>query len=200
MHTRVVRNFGYLLTAVVAGCCLARSMGGAVPDVPPYNIILLTPDQMRADYMHTYDYPLPDTPNIDELARQGTVFTRAYAAGSYTTPSFGSILTGMFPTVHGMTLPPYQGCGASISHPLAAGNIPSIPEFLVLASHKPILPELLKARGMVTAADNANCWSIWDVLQRGWDQFKFLPGRQLQIAGHPNLADPIYLTAPATLA
>jgi arylsulfatase len=200
MTSRVRRIRRFLMIGAISVFCCAPSMCVAAQDTPPYNIILLTPDQLRADYMHTYDYPLPDTPNIDQLASQGIVFTRAYAAGSYTTPSFGSILTGMFPTVHGMTLPPYQGCGATISHPLAAGNIPSIPDYLVLSSHKPILPELFRAHGVLAAADNANCWSVWDILQRGWDQFKFFPGRQLQIAGHPNLADPVYLTASHTLA
>jgi arylsulfatase A-like enzyme len=84
----------------------------------PYNIILLTPDQTRADALHTYGYPSLDTPNIDQLAREGTVFTRAYSAAPWTTPSFGSIFTGLYPTVHGMTLPPYQGCGPYITHPM----------------------------------------------------------------------------------
>ncbi len=172
----------------------------AAVDPPPYNVILVTPDQLRADYMQVYGYPLPDTPNMNELARQGTAFTRAYAAGSYTTPSFGAILTGMFPTVHGMTLPPFQTCGPSITRPLAEGGHPSIPDDLILSSHKPILPDLLKPRGMLTAADNSNCWSVWDVLQRSWDEFKFFPGPQMPLEGYPNRADPVYLTAPKTLA
>ena len=62
------------------------------------------------------------------------------------------------------------------------------------------MPELLKPHGVATAADNSNCWSVWDVLQRGWDQFKFFPGYQSHVEGLPNLADPFYLTAPKTLA
>lgn len=189
-----------VMMVAIAGCGGIAQKRAAAADPPPYNIILLTPDQLRADYMQTYDYPLPDTPNMDELARQGTVFTRAYSAGSYTTPSFGAILTGMFPTVHGMTLPPFQNCGPNITHPLIEGGISSVPSFLILSPDKPILPELLKPSGVVTAADNANCWSVWDVLERGWDQFKFFPGRQLPVDGYPNLADPFYLTAPKTAA
>jgi len=176
------------------------SRRAAAQDPPPYNIILLTPDQLRADYMQTYDYPLPDTPNVDEFARQGTVFTRAYSAGPWTTPSFGAILTGLFPTVHGMTLPPFQGCGPSITNPLIEGSLPPVPSFLALSPHKPILPELLRAHGVATAADNANCWSVWDIRERGWDQFKFFPGYQTQVEGHPDHADSFYLTAPKTLA
>lgn len=99
----------------------------------PYNVILLTPDQMGADYMHTYGYPSPDTPNIDQLASRGVVFTRMYSAAPWTTPSFGTSLTGLFPSVHGMTLPPYEGCGPSISQPLTDGKIPTVPSLLLLS-------------------------------------------------------------------
>lgn len=175
------------------------AFGQAEQQKPPYNIILLTPDQLSADFMHTYGFPYPDTPNIDQFASRGTVFTRAYAAGSYTTPSFGTILTGLFPTVHGMTLPPFQACGPSISRPLSNGGSLSVPSFLLLSPHKPIIPELLKAHGMVTAVDNANCWSIWDVKNRGWDSFKYFPGFQLPVPGHPGKTR-FYLTAPKTTA
>ncbi len=196
-------KFGKLLLAgiVISGCLLSAQFvrGAQAKDAPPYNIILLTPDQLRADFMHTYGYPYPDTPDIDQLASQGTVFTRAYAAVPWTTPSFAAILTSLFPTVHGMTLPPYESCGPSITRPLTSGSIPSVPPFLLLSPHKPIIPDLLKAHGMVTAADNANCWSIWDVVHRGWDHFKFFPGYQLPVPGHPG-ASSFYLTAPKTTA
>ncbi|MCL5006146.1 MAG: sulfatase-like hydrolase/transferase [Acidobacteria bacterium] len=166
---------------------------------PPYNIILLTPDQLRADFMHTYGYPYPDTPNIDQLASEGTAFTRMYAGAPWTTPSFGVILTGLFPTVHGMTLPPYEGCGPSISRPLTNGEIPTVPSLLLLSPYKLIIPEVLKKDGMVAAVDDANCWSIWDVVNRGWDDFKFFPGYQLPAPGHPGSSS-FYLTAPKTTA
>lgn len=167
--------------------------------VPPFNILLITPDQLRADYMHSYGYPLADTPNIDQLAAEGTSFFRAYSAGPWTTPSFGTILTGLFPTVHGMTLPPPQGCGPNITHPMISGGMPPVPPFLTLSPQKPILPEILKSHGMTTAVDIANCWAIWDVAQRGWDDFQFYAGYQQSIPGHPDGHDPFYLTAPKTL-
>lgn len=165
----------------------------------PYNIILLTADQMSANYMHLYGYPYSDTPNLDKFAARGTVFTQMYAGAPWTTPSFGVILTGLFPTVHGMTLPPYEGCGARISAPLTDGKLPNVPSQLLLSPYKPIIPELLKPHGMITAVDNANCWSIWDIVHRGWDYFKFFPGYQLPVPGHPG-SSAFYLTAPKTTA
>lgn len=195
MKTRLRRS-GVTAFLTMASLFLSLASCSAAAKAP-YNIILLTPDQLGAKYMHTYNYPYPDTPNIDRLASEGTVFLHAYSAGSWTTPSFGSILTGLFPTVHGMTLPPYESCGPYITRPLTSGKLPPVPADLTLSRYKPILPELLKPAGMITAADNANCWSIWDVASRGWDTFKFFPGYQLPVAGHPG-ASSFYLTAPQT--
>jgi arylsulfatase A-like enzyme len=127
----------------------------------------------------------------------GTVFLRGYSAGAWTTPSFGAILTGLFPSVHGMTLPPYQSCGPSITQPLTSGSIPAVPSFLPLSPNKKILPELLKEQGFATAVDIANCWAIWDVMTRGWDTLQFFPGYQLPDKDHPGVSS-FYLTAPQT--
>jgi arylsulfatase A-like enzyme len=188
------------LILLVVICVSAASPGPSLlaQKLPPYNIILITPDQLRAPSMHTYGYPYPDTPNIDRLASEGTLFTRMYTGAPWTTPSFGVILTGLFPAVHGMTLPPYESCGPSITRPLTNGSIPAVPSFLLLSSYKPIIPQFLKPHGMVTAVDDANCWSVWDIVHnRDWDYFKFFPGYQLPAPGHPGRSS-FYLTAPQT--
>src|SRR5579875_3161993 len=113
-------------TALMAGICLlaaaetpgVQAQAAAQKKTAPYNVILVTADQMSADYMHLYGAQFNDTPNLEKLASEGTTFTRMYAGAPWTTPSFGVIMTGLFPTVHGMTLPPYEGCGARISQPL----------------------------------------------------------------------------------
>ncbi len=184
------------------GACAGRLQASTPPAAPaaraPYNIVLITPDQVRATMLHTYGNAWPDTPNIDRLARQGTLFLRAYSAGSWTTPSFATILTGLFPTVHGMTLPPYESCGKYITRPMTFGKIPPVPGFLRLSPHKPVLSEMLQAHGFTTAADVANCWAIWDLATRGWNTFKFYAGYQLRVPGHPHGVSPYYLTAPGT--
>lgn len=184
---------------LAAGLPTVWGQGAGAKKTAPYNVILLTADQMSANYMHLYGAQYQDTPNIEKLAARGTVFTRMYAGAPWTTPSFGVILTGLYPTVHGMTLPPYEGCGARISQPLTDGKLPNVPSQLLLSPHKPIIPEMLKPYGMITAADNANCWSIWDIVHRGWDDFKFFPGYQLPVPGHAG-SSAFYLTAPKTTA
>ncbi len=49
------------------------------------------------------------TPNIDRLARKGTLFTRAYCSAASSTPSRNSLLTGMYPSSCGLYgLVPYH--------------------------------------------------------------------------------------------
>jgi arylsulfatase A-like enzyme len=191
---------GSLRFLSLAGILCWAALPGYPAEQPGYNVILLTPDQLRADLTHSYGYPQPNTPNLDAFARQGTLFLHAYSAGTWTTPSFGAMFTGLFPTVHGMTLPPFQGCGSSITRPMVAGGLPTVPPEVNLSSLKPVIPEVLKAHGFITAADNANCWSFFDLAHRGWDSFKFYSGFQLIVPGHPDSADPFYNTAPDTLS
>lgn len=178
---------------LVASSVRARA---ATPEKPAYNILLITPDQMRAASMHTFGYAYADTPNIDKLASEGTVFTRAYSVGAWTTPSFASILTGLFPTVHGMTLPPYQACGSAVNIPLESGEVP--PDALLLSPFKPIIADILKKQGMSTAADVANCWAIWDMHTRSWDTWKEITQKKRPPSDNWFLSS-LYLTAPQTV-
>jgi arylsulfatase A-like enzyme/Flp pilus assembly protein TadD len=63
----------------------------------PPNIILITLDTTRADRMGFLGSNRDLTPNLDALARQSVVFTRAYAQVPLTTPSHAALLTGTYP-------------------------------------------------------------------------------------------------------
>src|SRR6266446_1845464 len=64
--------------------------------VPP-NIILITLDTTRADRMGFLGSDRGLTPNLDALAKQAAVFSRAYAQVPLTPPSHATILTGTYP-------------------------------------------------------------------------------------------------------
>lgn len=64
------------------------------------HIWLITTDQMRADALG-FENAAVITPNLDALAKEGTVFNRAYCASPVCTPSRASIFTGRYPHVHG---------------------------------------------------------------------------------------------------
>ncbi len=69
------------------------------------------------------------TPNLDALAKQSVVFTRAYAQAPLTPPSHATILTGTYPQFHQVN---------AMQTPLAADL--------------PYAPEILRAHGYNTAA------------------------------------------------
>lgn len=64
------------------------------------NIILIVLDAVRWDHLSCYGYPRATTPNIDRIAGEGIVFTRAYAASCWTLPAHTSLFTGLYPSQH----------------------------------------------------------------------------------------------------
>ena len=87
---------GFLIAAIVV--IFAR----CAPSPPPLNIIILTIDTCRADRLSCYGYDLLDTPHIDSLATEGVLFEEARTCVPITLPSHVSIMTGLYPVVHGV--------------------------------------------------------------------------------------------------
>jgi glucan phosphoethanolaminetransferase (alkaline phosphatase superfamily) len=75
---------------------LSVSTDGPVAQNRP-NIVLVTLDTTRADRMGFLGSTRNLTPNLDALARESIVFTRAYAQAPVTTVSHATILSGTFP-------------------------------------------------------------------------------------------------------
>jgi arylsulfatase A-like enzyme/Flp pilus assembly protein TadD len=92
---RAVR--GLLAVALFAGGLGGGCRGRARPDV-----LLISIDTTRADRLGCYGYGLPTTPNIDALAAEGALFTRAFATNPITLPSHSSLMTGTYPMFHGV--------------------------------------------------------------------------------------------------
>jgi len=64
------------------------------------NILLITSDQQHWDTLGCRN-PNISTPNLDRLAKRGTLFDRAYCPNPTCTPTRASIITGMYPSQHG---------------------------------------------------------------------------------------------------
>lgn len=73
----------------------------AAPQELP-NILIVTVDTLRADYLGTYGDSTARTPNIDKLAQSATLFERAAAPMPLTRPSHFSLLTARYPREHGV--------------------------------------------------------------------------------------------------
>ena len=66
------------------------------------NILIIYPDQMRADAMGCSGNKVVKTPNIDRLAQEGVQFTEAYTSYPVCCPFRASVLTGKYAQGHGM--------------------------------------------------------------------------------------------------
>jgi len=89
---------------ILATLLLAAACQAPPPDLgPPPNVLLLVVDCLRADRLSVSGYERPTTPNIDALAAEGVRFTRAISQASWTRPSLPTILTGLYPSEHGLS-------------------------------------------------------------------------------------------------
>src|ERR1700690_3035787 len=87
-----------LTASALAAAPKAPSAHPKAPENPKSpNIILVTRDTTRADRMGFLGSERGLTPNLDALARESVVFTRAYSQIPLTTPSHAVLLTGTYP-------------------------------------------------------------------------------------------------------
>jgi arylsulfatase A-like enzyme/tetratricopeptide (TPR) repeat protein len=68
------------------------------------NVVLITLDTTRADHLGCYGYAQARTPSLDALARDGVLFAQAASTAPLTQPAHSSIMTGMYPTFHGVRI------------------------------------------------------------------------------------------------
>ncbi|NOT30531.1 MAG: sulfatase [Planctomycetes bacterium] len=63
---------------------------------------MISIDTLRPDHLSCYGHPRETSPNLDRLARRGVRFTDVTAAAPWTLPSHASLLTGLYPSRHGV--------------------------------------------------------------------------------------------------
>ena len=81
-----------------------------VPHRP--NVLIICVDALRADRLQTFGGATSAMPLMDgRLSRNGLVFTRAYANGSWSLPSMATLLTGRLPGFHHAGLRTDMGAG-----------------------------------------------------------------------------------------
>lgn len=92
--------------ALLTACAPPRDLSGAAAG---RNVILLSVDTVRADHLNSYGYDVHTTsPTLDALLAGGVRFERAMAPRAMTWPSLGSVLTGLYPSAHGLILNGYK--------------------------------------------------------------------------------------------
>ncbi|HUE87678.1 MAG TPA: sulfatase [Vicinamibacterales bacterium] len=69
---------------------------------PPQGVIIVQADTLRRDHLNIYGHSRETAPFLTRMAQEGAVFNHAIANGSWTKVSSPSILTGLYPTTHGV--------------------------------------------------------------------------------------------------
>jgi choline-sulfatase len=112
------------------------------------HIFIWMVDTLRADKVRVYNpKTIVQTPNYDAFAADATRFAWAQVPGTWSLPSHASILTGVYPSVHG-----------AIAHEAR------------LSAQIPFVAELMKRGGFKTGMFSSNGYvsSKWG-FDRGWD-------------------------------
>ncbi|NOT39338.1 MAG: alkaline phosphatase family protein [Alphaproteobacteria bacterium] len=66
----------------------------------PRNILFITADQWRGQCLSALNHPVVKTPNLDALAREGTLFARHFSNTSPCSPSRATLHTGLYQHNH----------------------------------------------------------------------------------------------------
>lgn len=96
----VPRVFAALLAAAAFDC--AAETNHLAQPTPRPDVLLIMPDQMRGDCLSILSHPVVSTPNLDQLAKAGALFRRAYSTVPSCIPARFALLTGLAPQTSGV--------------------------------------------------------------------------------------------------
>ncbi|WP_430974182.1 sulfatase [Sunxiuqinia rutila] len=171
-----------------AGCNTAKERAQAPQNSTP-NILIINIDDMGwrdVGFMGSEYY---ETPNLDQLAGQGIVFTNAYAAAANCAPSRACLISGQWTPRHGIYTVGSSERGKSKDRKL----IPT-PNTEYLDDEFLLIPEVLKKAGYTTC--HAGKWHLSDdPLEKGFDVN--IGGSH---AGNPGSYYPPYRNVPSLKA
>jgi arylsulfatase A-like enzyme len=131
--TLVLWTGGTARTSFWAAPVFSRSSPGG----SARNVILVSLDTVRADHLNAYGYTRRRTsPEFDDWAAKGALFENAMSTAPGTLSSQMSVLTGRYPSRHGVSYANWR----------VSGRMP------VLRPDVPTLAEIVAAKGFLTAA------------------------------------------------
>ncbi len=124
------------------------------------NVVFILADDLGARDLSVMGSEYYETPNIDQIATKGAIFTRGYAGSRVCSPSRATIMTGQFAARHGIT----DWIGAKTGEDWRTHNrhdklLPASYRHELPASDK-VLPEVMKENGYKTFF--AGKWHLGD--------------------------------------
>ncbi len=92
------------MATILLACPAVTAVAEEKTDSRNPNILMILADDLGWTGLGCYGSDLHETPNLDQLAREGVRFTQAYAASTVCTPTRASIQTGLHPARLHMTI------------------------------------------------------------------------------------------------
>jgi arylsulfatase A-like enzyme len=153
-----------------AGCDLTERLPN-LPDNSPIgdqnsNVVLVILDSLRKDHVGAYGNPWIKTPNLDALAKESLLFSRAYPESAPTICARRAIHTGLRTW-------PFRDWEPPKGDDILLQGWQPIPE------GQTTLAEILKENGLATMfmTDNMHQFKASYNFQRGFDAFNFIRGQ-----------------------
>ena len=116
------RRFLHTLSFSVLGAkALTRSLSAGADNMAKPNILFIMTDHQRADSIGMVQAGTQVAPNLDRLASQGTVFSRAYNTCPLCAPARTALATGKYPTNNGIVFNDWRGIRAGDHKPIHHG-------------------------------------------------------------------------------
>ncbi len=141
------------------------------------NVILILIDDLGWKDLGCMGSAFYETPNVDQLSREGVLFTSAYAASPVCSPTRASILTGKYPSRINLTnhsgIPGPKGPAYRLNPPELVGNMPL---------GDITLAEALKVAGYTTA--HIGKWHLAAHTETDRTNYPENNGFDINIAGH----------------
>ena len=112
--------------SMLSSAASAALVKGAETAARP-NIVIIIADQVRYDAVGVYGHmPIDLTPNIDGLARNGTLYRHAFVTQPVCSPSRASMFTGQYPARHGVWRNTGRGVALNPATPTIATELTKV--------------------------------------------------------------------------
>ncbi|MED5330597.1 MAG: sulfatase [Planctomycetota bacterium] len=141
---RPIGHFPKLIAAILLAGCGNQGAQTEEHPAPPRHLVVISIDTLRADRLGCYGYTRDTSPNLDRFADNSLVYRSITSAAPSTAPSHMSMLTGVYPPVHGV-----HNVALDANQKNRRAEDTQIP---LAPSTLPTLAETLQEAGFVTAA------------------------------------------------
>jgi arylsulfatase A-like enzyme len=140
--------------------CYGQSHKSKVVSGRKPNVFFILVDDLGLKDLSCTGSKFYETPNVDRIAKEGTVFTQGYACSAVCSPSRASILTGQFTARHGIT--DWIGAKSGEDWRTEKRSDKILPANYKhdLSKEDMVLPEVMKANGYKTFF--AGKWHLGD--------------------------------------